>query len=138
MKQLSFVLVAAVALLAVAAVGGAFFVVNEAQQVIITQFGEPKRVVDEPGLHFKLPFVQKVNTFDKRWLDWDGDNILTDGSIIDYGSVRQFGLYHHSYRFADIDRMSTSSASEKGLEWSSRSRTPFQCRSTRMSASVPA
>jgi hypothetical protein len=42
------------------------------------------------------------------WLDWDGDNILTDGSIIDYGSVRQFGLYHHSYRFADSDRMSTS------------------------------
>ena len=42
------------------------------------------------------------------WLEWDGDNILTDGSIIDYGSVRQFGLYHHGYRFADHDRMSTS------------------------------
>jgi hypothetical protein len=42
------------------------------------------------------------------WLEWDGDNILTDGSIIDYGSVRQFGLYHHSYRFKDTDRMSTS------------------------------
>lgn len=42
------------------------------------------------------------------WLDWDGDNVLTDGSILDYGSVRQFGLYHHSYRFEDTDRMSTS------------------------------
>ena len=42
------------------------------------------------------------------WLEWDGDNILTDGSIIDYGSVRQFGLYHRSYRFKDTDRMSTS------------------------------
>jgi hypothetical protein len=47
------------------------------------------------------------------WLDWDGDNILVDGSIIDYGSVRQFGLYHHSYRFDDVDRMSTSIPQQK-------------------------
>ena len=47
------------------------------------------------------------------WLDWDGDNILVDGSIIDYGSVRQFGLYHHSYRFDDVDRMSTSIPEQK-------------------------
>ncbi len=42
------------------------------------------------------------------WLDWDGDNVLTDGAILDYGSVRQFGLYHRSYRFEDTDRYSTS------------------------------
>jgi uncharacterized protein YdiU (UPF0061 family) len=42
------------------------------------------------------------------WLDWDGDNVLADGSIIDYGSVRQFGLYHREYRFEDTDRMSTT------------------------------
>ncbi len=42
------------------------------------------------------------------WLDWDGDNILADGGIIDYGSVRQFGLCHREYRFEDVDRMSTS------------------------------
>ena len=42
------------------------------------------------------------------WLDWDGDNVLADGSIIDYGSVRQFGLYHREYRFEDVDRMSTT------------------------------
>jgi hypothetical protein len=42
------------------------------------------------------------------WLDWDGDNILADGGIIDYGSVRQFGLYHREYRFEDTDRMSTT------------------------------
>lgn len=42
------------------------------------------------------------------WLDWDGDNILADGGIIDYGSVRQFGLYHREYRFDDTDRMSTT------------------------------
>jgi hypothetical protein len=42
------------------------------------------------------------------WLDWDGDNILADGAIIDYGSVRQFGLYHREYRFEDVGRMSTT------------------------------
>ena len=47
------------------------------------------------------------------WLDWDGDNILMDGGIIDYGSVRQFGLYHHKYRFDDKDRWSTTIPEQK-------------------------
>ena len=47
------------------------------------------------------------------WLDWDGDNILADGGIIDYGSVRQFGLYHHEYRYDDVDRMSTTIPEQK-------------------------
>jgi hypothetical protein len=42
------------------------------------------------------------------WLDWDGDNVLVDPGIIDYGSVRQFGLFHESYRFDDIERFSTN------------------------------
>lgn len=42
------------------------------------------------------------------WLSWDGDNILADGSIIDYGSVRQFGLRHDQYRYDDVDRLSTN------------------------------
>jgi hypothetical protein len=47
------------------------------------------------------------------WLDWDGDNILMDGGIIDYGSVRQFGLYHHEYRYDDVQRWSTSIKEQK-------------------------
>lgn len=50
-----------------------FFVLNEGRQAIITQFGKP---VGEPiikaGLHFKVPFVQKVRYFEKRTLEWDG------------------------------------------------------------------
>jgi hypothetical protein len=42
------------------------------------------------------------------WIDWDGDNLLADGGIIDYGSVRQFGLYHREYRFDDGPRWSTT------------------------------
>lgn len=47
------------------------------------------------------------------WLDWDGDNILMDGSIIDYGSIRQFGMYHYEYRFDDVERFSTSLGEQK-------------------------
>lgn len=42
------------------------------------------------------------------WMDWDGDNILMDGAIIDYGSIRQFGLFHDEYRYDDVERFSTT------------------------------
>ena len=42
------------------------------------------------------------------WLDWDGDNVLANGGIIDYGSIRQFGLRHDQYRYDDVDRFSTN------------------------------
>lgn len=47
------------------------------------------------------------------WLDWDGDNMLMDGGIIDYGSIRQFGLCHHHYRYDDVDRYSTNLKEQK-------------------------
>ena len=47
----------------------AVYVVSETNQVIITQFGEPKGdAVAAPGLHIKVPFIQKTNYFEKRWL----------------------------------------------------------------------
>src|SRR5690554_1538791 len=50
------------------------YIVNETQQVVITQFGRPVgEAVTTPGLNFKVPFIQKVNYFDKRYLEWDGD-----------------------------------------------------------------
>ncbi|MGD8535250.1 MAG: protease modulator HflC [Candidatus Aminicenantes bacterium] len=51
-----------------------FYVVSETNQVIITQFGEPiGDAITKPGLHMKVPFIQKANYFEKRWLEWDGD-----------------------------------------------------------------
>ena len=74
MKQISLLLVAVFVLLAVATIGGAFYIVNEAQQVIITQFGKPVGdPVTTPGLKVKTPFIQKANYFEKRFLEWDGD-----------------------------------------------------------------
>ncbi len=52
----------------------AAYVIDQAEQGIIVQFGEPVGgVVDQPGLHWKKPFVQEVRRYDKRLLDWDGD-----------------------------------------------------------------
>jgi modulator of FtsH protease HflC len=63
-----------VAILAVLLVGYASaFTVGEAEQVVILQFGEVKRLVAEPGLSFKIPFLQEAKRFEKRWLEWDGD-----------------------------------------------------------------
>ncbi len=60
-------------LLGLFVVGNALYIVNETQQVVITQFGEPKGdAVTAPGLKLKIPFIQKVNYFDKRFLEWDG------------------------------------------------------------------
>jgi len=74
MKHVSFLVVALIVLLVVAALGGAFYKVEEWQQAIITQFGKPVGdPVVTPGLKVKTPFVQKANYFDKRFLEWDGD-----------------------------------------------------------------
>jgi membrane protease subunit HflC len=52
----------------------AAYVVDQAEQVILVQFGEPiGDVVTEPGLHWRIPFIQEVRRFDNRMLDWAGD-----------------------------------------------------------------
>ena len=63
-----------VALLATLVLGfSASYQVGETEQVIITQFGDPVgEPITEPGLHFKVPFIQQANYFDKRFLEWDG------------------------------------------------------------------
>ena len=62
-------------LLAALVVGlSASYQVSETEQVIITQFGDPVGdPIKEPGLHFKVPFVQDANFFEKRFLEWDGN-----------------------------------------------------------------
>lgn len=50
------------------------YTIDEKEQAIITRFGEPVgEPVIEPGLHFKLPIADRVNRFEKRWLEWGGD-----------------------------------------------------------------
>lgn len=61
----------AVAAFILVAVNFAFFTVDQTEEALITQFGDPKRVIDTPGLHAKLPLIQTVITFDRRLLDYE-------------------------------------------------------------------
>ena len=47
------------------------FIIKEVNQAIVLQFGDPKRIIVEPGLNFKLPFIQNVVYLDKRILNLD-------------------------------------------------------------------
>jgi membrane protease subunit HflC len=50
------------------------YTTSETEQAILVQFGKPVGgVISEPGLHLKVPLVQTVHRFDKRWLEFDGD-----------------------------------------------------------------
>jgi membrane protease subunit HflC len=73
LKNAKPVIIASSLVVALVVLVSAAFVVDETEQVIITQFGEPVgQPVTSPGLHFKLPFIQAANYFDKRFLEWDG------------------------------------------------------------------
>ena len=54
------------------------FTVSQTEQVLITQFGQPIRVISSPGLNIKVPFVQTVISFDRRLLDYEtpGEEVI--------------------------------------------------------------
>jgi membrane protease subunit HflC len=65
---------AAAAFLVLLTLSSALYTLDETEQAIITQFGEPVGAPrTDPGLHVKVPFIQQVHTFEKRWLEWSGD-----------------------------------------------------------------
>jgi len=56
------------------AIAQSAYIVKETEQVVITQFGKPVgEPITTPGLKFKVPFIQKAQFFEKRFLEWDGD-----------------------------------------------------------------
>ena len=73
MKKAIGFFVAAFVLLVLLFVTGTIYTVREDQQVVLTQFGKPVgEPVTEAGIHFKIPFIVKVNIIEKRVLAWDG------------------------------------------------------------------
>ncbi len=73
MKSFISSIVAVAVLVLVIFIGISLYVVQETEQVIITQFGDPiGQPISTPGLHFKVPFIQKLNRIEKRILEWDG------------------------------------------------------------------
>ena len=73
MNRASLALIAAAVFLGLLVITGAFFIVNETEQVVITQFGRPVgRPITTPGLKLKVPLLQRAHYFEKRFLEWDG------------------------------------------------------------------
>ncbi len=74
MKRAGLFALLIIIVVALSVLGSALFVVRETEQVVITQFGKPVgEPIREPGINLKVPFLQKANYFDKRFLEWDGD-----------------------------------------------------------------
>ncbi|MDA7531115.1 protease modulator HflC [Akkermansiaceae bacterium] len=74
-KALGFI-IAALVFIVLLFVTGTVYTVKEGQQVILTQFGKPiGEPITDAGLHFKLPFIVKVNVIEKRILAWDGKSV---------------------------------------------------------------
>jgi len=73
MRRTGLLVKTGIAVLLLLLMSASAYQVGEVEQVIITQFGEPVgSPVVQPGLHFKVPFIQKTNYFEKRFLEWDG------------------------------------------------------------------
>ncbi|MFQ5963942.1 MAG: protease modulator HflC [Candidatus Scalinduaceae bacterium] len=75
-----FVIIAIIVVVALIIIANAaLYVVDIKSQAVVTQFGKPVRVVTEPGLNLKIPFIQELRYFEKRIIEWDGESsdILT-------------------------------------------------------------
>jgi membrane protease subunit HflC len=71
------------------------FTVDQTEQVLITQFGQPVRVITKPGLHAKIPFIQTVIPFDRRLLDFESGGeevILADQRRLIVDSFSRFRI----------------------------------------------
>ncbi|NLV18415.1 MAG: protease modulator HflC [Bacteroidetes bacterium] len=74
MKNSKIIIYSVVCLLALIVILQSVFIVKETEQAIVTQFGRPVgEAKTTPGLNLKVPFIQKANYFEKRFLEWDGD-----------------------------------------------------------------
>ena len=61
----------AILVVAVVIASSALFTVHQTTQALVLQFGEPRQVITQPGLHVKMPFIQDVVYFDRRVLEFD-------------------------------------------------------------------
>jgi membrane protease subunit HflC len=73
----------------------ALFIVQQTQQAIVLRFGKPQNTVQDPGLNFKVPFIEEVIFYDKRVLDLDPPTervILADQKRLDVDSYARFRI----------------------------------------------
>ncbi|WP_417458759.1 protease modulator HflC [Kordiimonas sp.] len=88
------------------------FVVDERKQAIVVQFGEPKRTVTEPGLHFKTPMVEQVILLEKRAMSLD----VPPQEVLASDQVRILVDSFARYRISDPLKRYQAARDERGAE----------------------
>ena len=91
---------------------GAFFIVNETKQAIVLQFGDPRKVITEPGLQFKIPFIQDAVFLDSRLLNLDPqpeEMILSDQKRIIVDSFARYKIVNPLKFFQTVRNEATFS-----------------------------
>lgn len=74
MKEIRITVMILAAVVAIVVLSSALYTVGETEQVVVTQFGKPVgKPIMTPGLKLKMPFTQTVHSFEKRFMEWDGD-----------------------------------------------------------------
>ena len=116
-KQMGCGAIAFILIVAGIVLANSAYTVHETKQVLITQFGKP---VGEPkteaGLHFRLPFVHKVNEFDKRILEWDGKSIQMPTQDKLFIVVDTFGRWRIKNALKYFERLRDERSAESRLE----------------------
>lgn len=72
MKRITLWILGLIALVIIISLNSAGYIIDEREQVVITQFGRPIKLIKKHGLHLKIPFIQEVNYFPIQILEWDG------------------------------------------------------------------
>lgn len=95
MKRTSTIALLILGVALIIAFAQSFYIVKEYEQVVVTQFGKPVgEAITEPGVQFKVPFIQKANFFDKRFLEWDGDPNQVPTQSKKYIFVDSYARWH--------------------------------------------
>ena len=95
MNRNTLIVVAVVAVIAIVLLLSSAFTVRQTEQALILQFGNPVRVEREPGLKFKVPFIQNVEYYDRRILDLDPpvqEVLLSDQKRINVDSFARYRI----------------------------------------------
>ena len=93
-------------------ISGTIFTVDQRQQVLILQFGEPIRLIKTPGIKFKLPFLQNAIFFDKRILNLS----ISDQEVISSDQKRLIINAFAKFKIIDVLKFYTTARSQEGLK----------------------
>jgi regulator of protease activity HflC (stomatin/prohibitin superfamily) len=115
MKKSTIVILVAI-VLGLIVIYNAAYTVGQAEQAVIVRFGKVVETVLEPGLHFKTPFVDDVRTFEKRWLEWDGDPNQITTADKRYISIDVFARWRISDLNVFVEKLSNETRAQSRLD----------------------